>query len=42
MSKIVRISDEAHTAAKIEAAKTKTTLQDWINTIILRAAKKGK
>ena len=42
MSKTVRISDEAHHAAKVGAAKDKMNLSDWIAKAIKNLSSKTK
>ena len=39
--KAVVINDDAHKAAKIEAAKAGLTLGDWVSKLIFEAAKKA-
>ena len=41
-TKIVKIEEDAHQAAKIEAAKEGTTLQVWISNVIRRLTKPGE
>ena len=41
-TKIVKIEEDAHQAAKIEAAKEGTTLQVWISNVIRRLTKSDK
>ena len=42
MSKTIRISDEAHHAAKVGAAKDKMNLSDWIAKAIMNLSGKAK
>lgn len=38
-TKIVKIDEDAHHSAKVEAVKSGTTLQDWISNLIRKATK---
>lgn len=38
MPKLVRVSDEAHLAAKLAAVKAGMTLEQYLNKLILKAA----